>query len=160
MTLRPEPKSEDPRYLDGRAMLIAGLGDRYGNENRAQIPMLWQKFGPQYFGRVPGQVGMKSYGVCSDMDGRGNLDYLAGVEVSKLDGLPAEFVHVAIAACRYAVFPHADHISAIGRTWMDIYDKWLPTSGKSPVGAPAFECYSESFNPETPIGNVEILDSD
>ena len=156
MPQNPEAKSKDPRFVDGKTMLIAGLGGRYGNENRAQIPILWQKFGPQYFGRVPGQVGMKSYGVCSNMDGRGNLDYLAGVEVSKLDGLPAEFLHVAIAPGRYAVFPHVDHISAIGRTWMDIYDKWLPTSGKSLAAAPAFECYAESFSPEKPIGNVEI----
>jgi AraC family transcriptional regulator len=151
MTQTPEP-----RFVDGKEMLIVGLGGRYGNENRADIPKLWQKFGPQYFGRVPGQVGMKSYGVCSNMDGLGNVDYLAGVEVAGLDGLPAEFLHVAIAPRRYAVFPHTDHISAIGRTWMDAYEKWMPTSGYSPAAAPAFECYAESFSPETPTGNVEI----
>ena len=41
-------------------MLIAGLGGHYGNENRAQIPDLWQRFGPRYFGRVPGQVDKKA----------------------------------------------------------------------------------------------------
>jgi AraC family transcriptional regulator len=156
MTQNPEPKSAAPRFVEGKKMLIAGLGGRYGNENRAEIPKLWQRFGPQYFGRVPGQVGRKSYGVCSNMDGKGNLDYLAGVEVTGLDGLPAEFIHVAIAPRRYAVFAHPDHISAIGRTWMDIYDKWLPGSGQRLAAAPAFECYAESFSPETPIGNVEI----
>jgi AraC family transcriptional regulator len=156
MSKSPEPKAADPRFVDGAGMLIAGLGGRYGNENRAQIPKLWQRFGPQYFGRVPGQVGRKSYGVCSNMDGLGNLDYLAGVEVSRLDGLPAEFAKVTIAPRRYAVFAHVEHISAIGRTWMDIYDRRLPTSGYRPAHAPAFECYAESFSPDTPVGNVEI----
>jgi hypothetical protein len=44
-----------PRFENGSAMLIAGLGGRYGNENRAQIPDLWQRFGTRYFGRVPGR---------------------------------------------------------------------------------------------------------
>jgi predicted transcriptional regulator YdeE len=54
-----------PRFENGRAMLIAGVVGRYGNENRAQIPDLWQRFGPRYFGRVPGLVDKKAYGVRS-----------------------------------------------------------------------------------------------
>jgi AraC family transcriptional regulator len=156
MTENPALESAEPRFVDGREMLIAGLGGRYGDANRGEIPKLWQRFGPQYFGRVPGQMDKKSYGVCSNMDGRGNLDYLAGVEVSGFDGLPAELLKVTIAPRRYAVFPHAGHISSIGDTWMDIYAKWLPTSGYRAAAAPAFECYAEAFSPETPVGNVEI----
>src|SRR5579862_3546761 len=91
-----------PRFENGRAMLIAGLSGRFGNENRSEIPALWMRFGPQYFGRVPGQVDKKSYGVCSNMDGRGNLDYLAGVEVRSFDGLPAELTRLSLAPHRYA----------------------------------------------------------
>jgi AraC family transcriptional regulator len=152
-----DPKAaRAPRFENGKAMLIAGLGGRYGNENRAQIPDLWQRFGRQYFGRVPGQVDKKSYGVCSDMDGKGNLDYLAGVEVSRSEGLPPELTLLPIAAGRYAVFEHAGHISSIGRTWMDIFDNWLPKSGFSLASTPSFECYAETFDPAVAIGNVEI----
>jgi hypothetical protein len=49
-----------PRFENGSAMLIAGLGGGYGNENRAQIRDLWQRFGARYFGRVPGQVDKKA----------------------------------------------------------------------------------------------------
>jgi predicted transcriptional regulator YdeE len=105
----------EPRFENGRAMLIAGLGGRYGNETRAQLPDLWQRFGPRYFGRVPGQVDKKAYGVCSNMDDKGNMDYLAGVEFSS-SGLPEEFIQLSLAPRRYAVFGHADHISSIART--------------------------------------------
>jgi AraC family transcriptional regulator len=145
-----------PRFENGSAMLIAGLGGRYGNENRAQIPDLWQRFGTRYFGRVPGQVDKKAYGVCSNMDDKGNLDYLAGVEVLSLEGLPAELMHFSIAPGRYAVFGHAGHISSIGRTWMDIFETWLPKSGFALAPAPSFECYAEAFDPTIAIGNVEI----
>src|SRR5580704_11095065 len=99
-----------PRFESGRAMQIAGLGGRFGNHNRAQIPALWQRFGPQYFGRVPGQVDRKCYGVCSNMDENGEIDYLAGVEVSSFEGLPADLTQLTITPQRYAVFAHDGHI--------------------------------------------------
>lgn len=145
-----------PRFENGAAMLIAGLGGRYGPENRGQIPALWQRFGPQYFGRVPGQVDRRTYGVCSNMDDKGNVDYLAGVEVASSDGLPTELTQIRIAPQRYAVFAHAGHISAISSTWMGIFDAWLPKSGLALAAAPSFELYGEAFDPAIAIGNVEI----
>ena len=145
-----------PRFETGRSMRIAGLGGHFGDHNRAQIPALWQRFGPQYFGRVPGQVDRKCYGVCSNMDAAGNVDYLAGVEVASFAGLPAEMTQLTIAPQRYAVFAHGGHVSELSRTWMDIFDTWLPQSGSEVAAAPSFECYSEAFDPEVAIGNVEI----
>jgi AraC family transcriptional regulator len=145
-----------PRFETGRSMRIAGLGGRFGDHNRAQIPALWQRFGPKYFGRVPGQVGRKSYGVCSNMDENGDVDYLAGVEVSSFAGLPAELTQLTIAPQRYAVFAHDGHVSQISSVWMDIFAVWLPQSGCEVAAAPSFECYSEAFDPEVAIGNVEI----
>ena len=145
-----------PRFDTGISMRIAGLGGRFGDHNRAQIPALWQRFGPKYFGRVPGQVDRKCYGVCSNMDEKGNVDYLAGVEVSSFSGLPAELTQLTIARQRYAVFAHDGHVSEISGAWMDIFDVWLPQSGCEVAAAPSFECYSEAFDPEVAIGNVEI----
>jgi AraC family transcriptional regulator len=145
-----------PRFVDGRAMLIAGLGGRYNNENRGEIPALWVRFGPKYFGRVPGQVDKRAYGICSNMDPNGSLDYLAGVEVAGAEGLPPELAQLRIAPHRYAVFAHDGHISAVGRTWMDIFDAWLPQSGYAMDEAPCFECYLEEFDPTVGVGNVEI----
>jgi AraC family transcriptional regulator len=76
--------------------------------------------------------------------------------VLSLEGLPAELMHFSIAPGRYAVFGHAGHISSIGRTWMDIFETWLPKSGFALAPAPSFECYAEAFDPTIAIGNVEI----
>ena len=145
-----------PRFVDGNAMLIAGLGGRYDNSNRAEIPDLWARFGPRFFGRTPGQVDRRAYGVCSNLDSNGSLDYLAGVEVASAEGLPAELTKLDIAPRRYAVFAHDGHISAIGRLWMDIFESWLPQSGYEMEAAPCFECYGEAFDPADGMGNVEI----
>lgn len=145
-----------PRFENRREMLIAGLSGRFGPENRDQIPALWMRWGPQYFGRTPGQVGKKCYGVCWNMDGRGNLDYLVGVEVASFNGLPAELKKMTLKPQRYAVFPHVGHASAISGTWMEIFDSWLPKSGYEVVAAPSFECYGEEFDPAVAVGHVEI----
>ncbi len=57
--------------------------------------------------------GKQCYGVCWNMDGKGGLDYMAGVEVSSFDGMPAELTQFTLAPQRYAVFPHTAHISMI-----------------------------------------------
>jgi AraC family transcriptional regulator len=144
------------RFENGGELRIAGLGGRFGPQNRDQIPALWMRWGPQYFGQTPGQVDRKSYGVCSNMDGKGNLDYLAGVEVKSFDGMPAELTQMTLAPQRYAVFAHQGHVSALSSTWMDIFDKWLPKSGRELAAAPSFERYDEEFDPAAPIGHVEI----
>src|SRR6202034_2863369 len=96
-TMTKTPQRPTPRLETGRSMRIAGLGGRFGDHDRAQIPALWQRFGPQYFGRVSGQVDKTCYGVCSNTDEKGNVDYIAGVEVSSFAGLPAELTQLTIA---------------------------------------------------------------
>src|SRR2546427_8633433 len=51
-----------PRLVNGRTLLIAGLGERYTAETSAGIPAQWQRFSP-YLGDIPGQVGRTAYGV-------------------------------------------------------------------------------------------------
>ena len=145
-----------PRFETGGAMLIAGLSGRFGPENRDQIPALWMGWGPKYFGCTPGQVDRKTYGVCWNMDGEGRLDYLAGVEVKSLEGLPPELTRMTIAPRRYAVFAHEGRVSQIMRTWMGVFDEWLPKSGRVLAAAPSFECYDEQFDPAVAMGLVEI----
>ncbi len=145
-----------PRFEDGRAFVVAGLGGRYDQTSNKDIPALWQRFGPNWFGKVPGQVDKRSYGVCYNMDGNGEFDYLAAVEVPSDAGLPVELTHLRIAPAHYAVFSHTEHISAIGQTWMGIFNDWLPKSGHQIARTPQFELYSETFNPQNAVGGVEI----
>ncbi len=144
-----------PRLENARALLLAGLGERYTCESSAGIPAQWQRFLPS-FGHIPGQVGSLAYGARSNFDDQGNFDYLCGVEVPDFSRLPNELSRLRIPEQRYAVFSHRDHISAIRRTWNTIWTQWLPQSGHEPLDAPDFERYGEDFNSHTGLGGVEI----
>lgn len=146
---------EPPRFVKGKTMLIAGLGERYNSEASSHIPAQWQRFAP-HLGHVPGQIGRTAYGVICNSDDAGNADYICGVEVSDFSRLPPEFSRVRIPAHEYAVFFHRDHISTIRRTWFTIWSNWLPESGYRITEAPEFELYGEGFDPVTGMGGVEI----
>jgi len=146
-----------PRYETGKAMLVAGVGERYnhGNGGGAAIPGQWQRY-HQKVGEIPDRVGNVAYGVCCNGDDSGNFDYIAGVEVSDFSDLPREFSRVRIPAQRYAVFTHSEHISTIRRTVNTIWNHWLPSSKLCVADAPNFERYDEKFDPATGNGGLEI----
>lgn len=146
---------EAPRIVQGPPLLLAGLSEHYDAASSAGIPAQWQRFVP-YLGRVTGQVGNASYGVCYNGDDAGHIDYLCGVEVRDLSALPADWSHVRLSAQTYAVFQHREHISTIRQTWNTIWNSWFPQSGYSPVKAPDFERYDERFNGTTGLGGLEI----
>lgn len=155
-----EAALEAPRFENGKALLIAGLSERYTAETRRNIPQLWQRFQP-HIGNVPGQVGKAAYGVCFNMRSAPfSFDYLAGVEVSDFSAVPSEFTQISVPAQRYAVFSHRDHVSRLPQA-LDAIHKWLPNSGL--VAAPRgddvpvfFERYGEGFDLRTGIGDVEV----
>lgn len=146
---------DPPRFENGRALLIAGLGERYRFESNQGIPQQWGRF-QRYIGNIPGQIGETAYGVCCNADGVGNFDYITGVEVSSFDDVPTEFARVRIPARRYAVFSHRHHISRMRATVYTIWNQWLPTSGYGHADAPDFERYDDRFDPSTGTGIVEI----
>ena len=153
----PTPSSlEAPRIVDGPEFLIAGFSERYTDETSAGIPAQWRRFEP-WIGRVPGQIGNVSYGVCYNNDSAGNMDYLTGVEVEDLaHALKELFSQLRIPANRYAVFTHRGNISTIRATWAAIFGEWVPASGHKTLYAPSFERYDERFNPRTGNGGLEI----
>ena len=150
---------EAPRFEYCKALLIAGLRERYTPETMKNIPELWQRFAP-HIGNIPGQVGRAAYGLCFNARSAEGIDYMAGVEVSGSPGLPSEFTVATIPSQKYAVFPHREHVSKLRET-LDAIDKWLPGSGlevaSGTAGAPDFfERYSEEFDPRTGMGGMEI----
>jgi AraC family transcriptional regulator len=147
---------EAPRVENSRPLFIAGLRSHSRDEPWNGTPELWQRFAP-YFGRIPGQVGRTAYGLCFLLPN--GVDYLAGVEVSGLAGLPSDFATVNIPAQKYLVFPHSEHVSKLYRA-CEMISEWLPTSGyeaaKSPGAPDFFERYSEEFDPRTGMGGIEV----
>ena len=142
------------RFENGKVLLIAGIVERYTCETSTGIPSQWQRFLP-HIGDIPGQVGPTAFGVHWNSDEDGSFDYLCGVQVSDFSTLPQEFAHVRIAAQKYAVFSHREHISTIRSTWATIWNKWLPESGHELVDAPDFERYGVEFDPRTGTGGLE-----
>jgi AraC family transcriptional regulator len=147
---------EPPRFVEGRALLVAGIGKRYNSQTSAGIPAQWQRF-HQHAGKIPGRIGTVAYGVRCNSDDAGNTDYVCGVEVSDLAAVPPEFYRLRIAPQRYAVFAHRGNVSEVRRTWHTVWNHWLPESGYAPVDdAPDFERYGERFDPKTGSGGLEI----
>ncbi|HEY1469484.1 MAG TPA: GyrI-like domain-containing protein [Candidatus Acidoferrum sp.] len=153
-------KLDPPSFVTGKAMVIAGLKERFTSETMDNIAQLWQRFVP-HIGHIPGQVGRVGYGVFANMTANPfGFDYMAGVEVSSTSGLPAGFSHVNVPEQRYVVFAHHGPVSNI-RATIDAVHKWLPTSGLS-AAQPGhdlpvmLERYGEGFDPQTGGGDIEI----
>lgn len=144
-----------PRFEQGSELLVAGLKQAYTMESRIGIPQQWERFVPQA-ANIPGQKGTAFYGVCWNAKPDGRFDYLAGVEVVNTKNLPQPFASLKLDACRYAVFPHTAHVSAIPKTIDTIWSKWVPDCGLKIASAPCFERYTSEFNPSTGMGGMEI----
>jgi AraC family transcriptional regulator len=157
----PHTGVDEPRFEHGKARLVAGLKRRFTGPDVKNISALWQSFAP-VIDKVPGQVGHIAYGLCSNMIlSPFSFDYLVGVEVSKVDGLPQDFSVTNIPELHYAIFTHHGQISNLSMTIDAIYHRWLPSSGRSflqpiPDVPYMIERYDERFNPQTASGDVEL----
>jgi len=145
---------EPVRFESRSAFTIAGLQERYAPSRRAQIPQQWQRFVP-YIGKVAGQIGGTTYGVCVPVSGSQEFDYVAGVEVKEGAEPPEGLITQRVPERRYAVFEHRGHVSAISETLQAVHT-WLPGSGYKAARAPMFERYGEKFDPQAGRGDMEV----
>jgi AraC family transcriptional regulator len=148
-------KPAGPRFQTGHFLLIAGLGGRFTSQTTKAIPDLWEKFIPE-IGKIPGQKSEVTYGICCNPDGKGGFEYIAGVEISKLDDLPDKYRWVEVQPQHYAIFEHKGALDTLPQTFQYIWKIWLPQSGYQAADAPEFERYSEDFNPKLNTGVLEI----
>ncbi|MEX3773408.1 GyrI-like domain-containing protein [Pseudomonas sp. MYb118] len=153
-----EPKSvelAEPRIEHGHFRLIAGLGGRFNQQTVKDIVTLWDQFVP-HIGRIPGQVGGETYGVGCNFGDNDEFDYIAGVEISKLDDLPDTYRWVELPPQRYVVFDYKGPLSQLPQVFQYIHGTWLPQSGHELLQTPEFERYSDDFNPQLNTGTLEI----
>ena len=136
----------EPRFETRPEFVIAGLGERFTFDKNEGIVGLWQAFIP-YLGNIPGQTSYVTYGLCCNPGEDGSFEYIAGVEVPRVEGLPPALRHFKVPRQDYAVFRHLGHISTIHQTFLTIFNKWLPESGYAFADAPEFERYSADFEP-------------
>ncbi|QIH10239.1 MULTISPECIES: GyrI-like domain-containing protein [unclassified Pseudomonas] len=145
----------EPRFERGHFLLVAGFSQRFVPASAQAISQLWQRFIP-HVGKVPGQINDVTYGVHSNPDGQGGFEYIAGVEISKLDDLPEHYRWIEMQSQHYAVFEHGGSLQDLPRTFDYIWRTWLPQSARQAADEPSFERYSADFNPDTGTGVVEI----
>ncbi|MHC8383185.1 GyrI-like domain-containing protein [Pseudomonas sp. LB3P14] len=155
MDEQADVKLAEPRFESGHFLLIAGLGGRFTADTTKGIPDLWEKFIPE-IGKIPGQKSEVTYGICCNPDGKGGFEYIAGVEIDKLDDLPDKYRWVEVQPQRYAVFEHKGSLDNLPQTFQYIWKTWLPQSGHHAADAPEFERYSDDFNPKLNTGVLEI----
>jgi len=155
MTHQQLTNLEPPRFEEGKALLLAGIGARYQCESKAGIPSQWERF-LSYFGHIPDQVDNVAYGVVHNVDDAGNIEYLCGAQVRDFSRTPPELSTLRLAPQRYAIFKHRDHISAISGTFAAIWGRWVPESGHAVVDAPTLEVYGPEFDSKTGHGGFEI----
>jgi len=155
--MNPMPVRElaPPRFETLEPLLFVGLVERYDCQSPAGIPDQWQRFTP-YLGNIPGQTGEAAYGLIYNFDSDGNFDYMCGVEVTDVSGLPRALKSLLVPAQTYAVFRDPGHIAGIRATCTTIWNQWLPESGYKAVEAPTLERYGKEFNPLTGMGGFEI----
>lgn len=146
---------EPPRVVDAGRLRFAGLAAHFSFDAMGGIPALWERFVSQ-MDTIPNRKGSDTVGVCCAGVGDADILYVAGVEVSRFDGVPAVFERLDLAPHRYAVFLHRGHISDIRSTTQAIWARGLHDAGFEPVDAPDFERYTDAFDPETGFGDVEI----
>jgi AraC family transcriptional regulator len=133
VTLKPR------RYVDGKAMLVAGLKQTLTFEGMAAIPAQWQQFMP-HIGHVPGEIADAADGVCFNLTDSG-MDDLTGVAVNEGTSTPKDLATIRIPAARYAVFRHDEHISRIGDSWGAVWGGGLEATGHKAASSPYLEHY-------------------
>lgn len=135
------------------ALTLAGRNGTFAIGPSAGIKELWERFMPD-FGKIAGQVGTRAYGVCHRFDGKGQMDYMAAVQVENAGNVPGYLHTLIIPARKVAVFTHTDDVGTLSDSWRRIFDEWLPAAKLSVAEGPQFEVYDFSSD-ETP-GSIEI----
>jgi len=144
-----------PRFVSGDAMLVVGLVERHSFGATQGIPGQWQRF-MQHYADIPDKMQPIPLGISANMDGDGNFEYMAAVQVSKASDLPKGLQQWRIPAQHYAVFRHDAHVSTIGQTYSAIFNAWLPAHGRRAANGPTIEHHLEAFDPRTGLGGVDI----
>jgi AraC family transcriptional regulator len=143
------------RIETSKPVILAGRNGSFPIGPSPGIKDLWASFMAD-FGKVDGQVGYKSYGVCHSFDGRGNMDYMAAVEVQDAGQVPGYLFTLAIPARKVAVFAHHGPLAEISKTWALIFDQGLSNAKLTVAPGAQFEVYPEDMGLADATTPIEI----
>ncbi len=149
----------EPKIVTIPAFKAIGLAQEFSRDTEGDIKALWQRFNGR-IKEIENAVGDHSYGLCIGA-GDDEFTYMAALEASSLDGIPAGMTGRDVAAQTYAVFTvklageEPIHLE-MGRAVRHIWNTWLPGSGYVFAKAPDFEYYDHRFDSKTLTGEVDV----
>ena len=156
----------EPKFVTKDEFIVVGMECISKNEN-GEFGQLWGEF----LGRMNEIENRVSscgcYGLCGcgpDCDpekGECKCDeagfrYMACVEVSNAEKIPAGMVTETVPGAKYAVFTHVGGLDKLHDTYNNIYQSWLSNSGCEVAGCFCFELYDERFNPTGENSELDI----
>ena len=146
---------EEPEIVAHDPMFFIGLVERQAFESTHHIPAQWHKFMSMY-GLIEKKKNPIPAGLSFNLDDDGTFDYACAVEVARESEPPRELRRISVPAQTYAVFQHRGHVSAIGNTYLAIWNSWLIDHNRVAANGPSLERHNETFDTRTGEGGVEI----
>ncbi|MEN6370874.1 MAG: GyrI-like domain-containing protein [Armatimonadota bacterium] len=153
-----------PKIVSRNEIKLAGI-QYIGSNQNGEIPRLWdEQFLPRMNELENVVNGDVCYGLCECMCkgeckcGQGaDFYYIAAMEVSNFDEIPAGMATKTVPAAKYAVFTHKGPVSKLHETFQKIYTEWIPASGVEIAGNYNFEYYGECFdNSENSLMDIYV----
>jgi predicted transcriptional regulator YdeE/DNA-binding transcriptional MerR regulator len=146
----------EPKYVTRPAFTVVGMR-YYGKNENQEIAQLWRQANPR-LGEIQHVTGECAYGLCCAVEGAapGEFEYVAGLEVTDAEPVPAGMVARQVPPQQYAVFTHVGGLDKLRDTYHYIYQTWLPQSGRQLTGGPDFELYDQDFKDFAPDSRFYI----
>jgi len=146
----------EPEVVNIPEMTFVGIIGCGSDVSQIEIAGLWQRF-DQHRENIKHQVEQKSYELHIQEETNPPMHFcLVGVEVQRIDHLPAELFVKVIPACEYAVFTHHFKEGGFSYAFKMVY-KWLRNSDYTSAYPFDIQCYDTRFiSPDDPESVVEI----
>jgi predicted transcriptional regulator YdeE/DNA-binding transcriptional MerR regulator len=151
----------EPRIVTRPAFTVVGVpfagfishSPYEGEAGNNEIGKTWDAFNT----RAPeiAHISGPAIGLCFGMPNAEEPWYIAGIEVSQAEDVPAGMMRMDVPARKYAVFGCT--LGTLGATYRYITEEWEPRSGHRHAAAPDFELYDESFDPnDSQNGKLDV----
>ncbi|MGL5116633.1 MAG: AraC family transcriptional regulator [Beijerinckiaceae bacterium] len=147
---------KEPKISEHKGILAIGLLGQYAFGANEGIAGQWAKFMGSMFVGIENKVPSIPIGVTLGIDDDGNFDYVTAVEVNSSTTVPSGLTKVQISPRHWAIFEHDGNITTLSKTYMAIWDRWLPDHNQRLANSPSIERHKETFDPRTGNGGVEI----
>ena len=152
-----ETAKMEPRIVEKEAFTVVGIpfkgqissGPYADGEHNNEIGQAWNELNARY-AEIKHVTG-PGIGLCFGMPNTEQPWYIAGMQVSRAEDVPAGMMPMTVPNQKYAVFECT--LPAIGETYQYIMEQWQPRTGYQHADAPDFELYDEKWDMTNPQGS-------